>query len=564
VKLLVICMLAVVGIAAAFVEGADEPIEVVVESVNVSGIDLDLPDGIEYGEYYPPLDNSTLPDVNDPTSPTTSPYVSMTGSTTERFENITGSAFPGKWGGDVLVWGGEVGTGQDFDSDETTGDIYAVFDSNNATGDTLAVYKSTDGGYTWSQFILGTNTDGAISSPKVVCVIDGSGTHWVILAGIWNESASDILWTRRVQTNGSGATWEQVAADVDYFDLDADVGSGAYAYVTFVPAGTNSDIWAARNAISGAGWVSSQSMFVDPGTPPYPEIAAGAGGTVGIAFIDTRLTTNDEIRIKCSTTYGSSWAGSAQVSNNSGAAELVHTDIAFTHGSTQTGWITATFDFSASNENLGYYYSTNSGSSWTYGGVFSGATDENLCTLGSLKSSEAVTVAFNADPGDMTMYTWTNGSSPTGFITPEQINDHTATDIWRPTAGWIGSYSAVMYCDIGPYNLYLDAFNFTGVEDFFTGIAPATGGIHTNPNPFSGMASISFDITQAGPVTLSVYNIAGQLVTNLVPGQTLASGNHVVQWDGNDLNGSPVAPGVYFCRLTTAGVEETHMMVRTR
>jgi hypothetical protein len=558
-----------VGISSAFVEGASEVIENVVESINVSGEIYDTPDGIEYGDWIAPINPSTLSDPDDPTSNTVFSFSSLTGVGSTWIEEKPAD-WPGEWYNDILVYGGEVGTGQDFDEDEVTGDIYAVFDTDHTTGDSCVVYRSQDGGANWSLFGVGTNGDGSISNPRIRIARDAGGTSWVCMLGIWNEpSGLDRLYMRRWLTNGTSATWEEVNSDVVCADMDADIGSGAWLYVTYVPDNTGDDIWAARNALDGNAWVNATSLFVDPLIMPYPAIAAGAGGTVAVAFCDDRVTTNDEVRIKRSTNYGSTWLSSAQVSNNSAAADLLQTGIAFDHSSTQTGWITVTFDF-ASGDNLGYYYSTNSGSSWTYGNIFSpSGNDENHGDIRTLKtaSSGAITVAYNANPGNSTMFSWTTSSNPNDFSTGDPINDQPATNLWSPSAGWIttgGNDSAVMYCDIGSYNLYIDYYGNTGVSDNTTGITVAVNGIQSCPNPFSDLTSIGFSLSQSSPVTLSVYNITGQLVTTLVPGETLGGGNHTIQWNGQDQTGSSVSPGVYFCHLRATGIEQTHMMVRTR
>ena len=68
------------------------------------------------------------------------------------------------------------------------------------------------------------------------------------------------------------------------------------------------------------------------------------------------------------------------------------------------------------------------------------------------------------------------------------------------------------------------------------------------PNPFNPVTTIPYAIAEAGPVTLSVYNLQGQLVRTLV--QEVASpGEHTAVWDGRDFAGRAAASGVYLCRL---------------
>ena len=54
------------------------------------------------------------------------------------------------WSDDALVYAGSVGSGQDFDIDEDTGYLYAIFDTNHSTNDSCYVYRSQDQGATWS------------------------------------------------------------------------------------------------------------------------------------------------------------------------------------------------------------------------------------------------------------------------------------------------------------------------------------------------------------------------------------------------------------------------------
>ena len=73
------------------------------------------------------------------------------------------------------------------------------------------------------------------------------------------------------------------------------------------------------------------------------------------------------------------------------------------------------------------------------------------------------------------------------------------------------------------------------------------------PNPFNAGTLLSFELPQAGPVTLTVYNTAGQVVAGLARGEILAAGAHTRQWDGRDDRGRAAASGLYLYRLVAAG-----------
>jgi len=66
------------------------------------------------------------------------------------------------------------------------------------------------------------------------------------------------------------------------------------------------------------------------------------------------------------------------------------------------------------------------------------------------------------------------------------------------------------------------------------------------PNPFNPTTTISFDVPESGFITLTVYNILGERVAELVRGWT-ATGNHAVTW-----NASQSGSGMYLIVLENA------------
>lgn len=71
------------------------------------------------------------------------------------------------------------------------------------------------------------------------------------------------------------------------------------------------------------------------------------------------------------------------------------------------------------------------------------------------------------------------------------------------------------------------------------------------PNPFNPNTKISYSIPKDGFVKLSVYNISGQLVKELV-NRNQQAGNYSVDFDGSNL-----ASGVYFYTLKSGSFVET-------
>jgi hypothetical protein len=67
------------------------------------------------------------------------------------------------------------------------------------------------------------------------------------------------------------------------------------------------------------------------------------------------------------------------------------------------------------------------------------------------------------------------------------------------------------------------------------------------PNPFNPVTNLRFELDQAGPVELAIFDGAGRLLRTLV-NEYRESGSHIVQWDGRDETGAVVSAGIYFAR----------------
>jgi hypothetical protein len=76
--------------------------------------------------------------------------------------------------------------------------------------------------------------------------------------------------------------------------------------------------------------------------------------------------------------------------------------------------------------------------------------------------------------------------------------------------------------------------------------------LQNSPNPFNPETRISFSIPKNENVALSVYNVRGQIVKNLVSDK-MEAGDHSITWNGRDNNGAACSSGVYFSRLQVGG-----------
>jgi len=81
-------------------------------------------------------------------------------------------------------------------------------------------------------------------------------------------------------------------------------------------------------------------------------------------------------------------------------------------------------------------------------------------------------------------------------------------------------------------------------------IIPEELALMNYPNPFNPETTISFQIPNTSNISLSIYNIRGQLVKDLVNDE-LPGGFHSLIWKGEDNKDLPVGSGIYLYKLQT-------------
>jgi hypothetical protein len=83
------------------------------------------------------------------------------------------------------------------------------------------------------------------------------------------------------------------------------------------------------------------------------------------------------------------------------------------------------------------------------------------------------------------------------------------------------------------------------------------------PNPFNPETWISFELAQAGPARLEIFNLAGQRVRVLHDGP-LSAGAHRMRFDTRDESGAELGSGIYFSRLSAGGQIRAGRMLLVR
>ncbi|GEM_PF-3452911 len=99
------------------------------------------------------------------------------------------------------------------------------------------------------------------------------------------------------------------------------------------------------------------------------------------------------------------------------------------------------------------------------------------------------------------------------------------------------------------------------LEPFKQASLPTEFRLNANyPNPFNPATTVSFELPQASPVRIEIFNVLGQKVRTLIDGYKEA-GRHDIQWNGTDAAGHQVSSGIYFCRMTAGEYNHTIKMM---
>lgn len=177
-------------------------------------------------------------------------------------------------------------------------------------------------------------------------------------------------------------------------------------------------------------------------------------------------------------------------------------------------------------------------------------------------------------PGYPASATGSPGNGPRIFLednaevsieTVEVGNTTTLTGTYRPDPDLLSTFNGVSYggewvLNISDHNqgilgviqewgIYAAVTTTTSIDDREIVEVPRQYHLFQNyPNPFNPETTIRYDLPAAGTVSLTIYNVLGQQVRQLVNANQ-AGGSYSVVWDGQNAFGTKAASGIYFYRL---------------
>lgn len=471
------------------------------------------------------------------------------------------------WGPDATVYSGNIKWLSDQKSermiayDQTTdGILFAAFTVPN--GDTAHIYRSTDGGNNWAYWNGIMHTGNVWSSLELV-VAEGDSS-FVFFFAKSSAGNGDVYVGRFGLTGGSAIFQVKVDSDtVANFAACRDIENPYYLYVTYEIRNGMYNMDQLRSTDYGKTWASTGGGIANTLTPPKPDVCYGNGGHVYTVCRDWRQSSVDSVsfRLKHSTNRGATWLESEQVGTP--IIPVYDPVVGAKHGSSGTVWLVHMRDMEAHNGmglGVGYYYSTNSGTNWLYGGdagIGHGDTDsdEQMPSIACSWGSGAPTVSYTVIPGESIMFTWCSGD--TNWTTPEKVNDHQGTGFFASQAGWKsggGNWSTVLYAGYTALGLYFDAWSLTGMEDGRP-VAEKPAALVARPSPAFDRTVISYSLPRLDHAHVSVLDIAGREVAILEQG-TFSAGNRSVAWNCRE-----VPAGVYLVRVETGTGSQTGRLV---
>ena len=92
-------------------------------------------------------------------------------------------------------------------------------------------------------------------------------------------------------------------------------------------------------------------------------------------------------------------------------------------------------------------------------------------------------------------------------------------------------------------------------------LLPLAFALYNNyPNPFNPITSFRYDLPEDGLVNITVYDMLGNVVNNLV-NSNQSSGYKTVQWNATNNQGKPVSAGIYLYKIEVADFRQTKKMI---
>ena len=414
----------------------------------------------------------------------------------------------------ILFWGQDI-YAQPHDT------VWTQFFGGNDVDIGYCVQQTTDGGY----IITGYTTS------------YGAGSRDVYL--IKTDSSGDSLWT---QTFG-GDDWDvgfsvQQTTDGGYIiaGVTASFGAGNFDVYLIKTDSSGDSLWTQTFGGSASEYGVSVQQTTDEGY-----IITGATASYGAGSRDVYLIKTDSSGDSLWTqTFGGSlfeWGSSVQQTTDGG---YIITGYTFTYSAGMCDIYLIKTDSSGDT----VWTQTFGGSSFTWGYSVQQTTDGGYIIAGATDSygagvNDVYLIKTNSSGDSLWTQTFGGCSSDIGRSVQQ------TTDGGYIIAGSTNSYSYV----VENFDVYLIKLQpETGIEEENEGSEPPVALVQIDPNPFSSELSITYSIPEQTSVELTIFDLSGRLVEELISDQ-LPAGTHTVMWSPSE----SIPNGCYLIEFNACG-----------
>ena len=497
------------------------------------------------------------------------------------------------WGDDIPVYQGTLrfaGNNREIAvASDTVGNIYAAaILAVGDSGSNIAVFKSTNLGFSWS-LVNGVQISSFRYQSFALCMTDTSDNRWVVsllyvVKSTPTSPGGSLLWTSFFDDGSGWRTSIVFPADSLTEYRNPALTTDGYAYSPpstwhYVAAerispttGRSRGITAFRSSDFGNTWPVSDTTFSFGVEDAFPSIGVqaglGAGDTVLVAFARRFSAGDNDIRLfKNSTTFSGTWvfravttsladefAPSLSVSTMDEASLLTYTR----NTGPQTQW------------DARYVFTTDRWGTLATGSLSSDSGKQEYLTNSAYSRSgsdnqwhvsyRVVSDTSTATP-DTIIYKTSTDLGGIGNTVPVVVNRFQDTGALRPAVGahrqgpsgpWVGH---VAFSSPGPTNLIYDGVDIPVAVNPQIGF-PSVFSLEQNyPNPFNASTRIPYSLSSPGSVRLVVFDILGRKITTVVDEVRQTGEYH------ETLDGSSLASGVYFYRLSAGGQVAVRRMI---
>ena len=182
--------------------------------------------------------------------------------------------------------------------------------------------------------------------------------------------------------------------------------------------------------------------------------------------------------------------------------------------------------------------------------------------LQAYAQDSTVLVAWNVVEQDLQFYRLERSTS--AMFDENVVENFLTTNTFTDTdLDWDTEYFYRVSANVGYYTDYsntvsltLESLNIRGSSTL-----PESFAVHQNfPNPFNPVTTLSYQLPKEGYVQVTIYDITGKLVNNLVE-KNQSAGYKTIKWNATNNNGQPVSAGVYVYTVTTRDLKQSRKML---